>query len=63
MKLPPEQDNKHDDDCGTFAVAQKVILGDGSIRVLQIDDDVSILEISKVMLRDMNGYFEIDSAS
>ncbi|HTY75912.1 MAG TPA: response regulator, partial [Candidatus Nanoarchaeia archaeon] len=63
MKLLHEHYDVLDGGCGTFAVAQNPIVGDGSIRVLQVDDDVSILEISKLMLKDMNECFEIDSAS
>jgi PAS domain S-box-containing protein len=61
MKLPLANDNVRGDVCGTLEVAQKATVGNGSMRVLHVDDDESMLEISKQILLDM-GSFEIDFA-
>jgi len=61
MKPPSAHDNIRCDVCGTFEVAQKASVGDCSMRVLHVDDDASILEISKQILLDI-GSFEIDFA-
>jgi len=42
--------------------ALKIANGEGPIRVLHVDDDPSLLEISKKLLMDIDGSFEIDQA-
>ena len=40
----------------------RMVNGNGCVRILHVDDDLSVLEVSKQILLDINGGFEIDHA-